>query len=278
MMQSFQRDGLKVSCEVAGSGPVLICVHGGGGIAQAWRQVAKYLQDSFTVVCPNMVGVGDSSGLPDGAAPDMSFEIRMLEAVAKQFGEPVYLAGHSYGGNIVLSTALAKTIDIVGVAAIEAVPLQLLRQAGQAGYADDLEAIVRPYITEGVVGKEREAALNIINYMSSAAPKAMLPAALDFAASTMVHNIQAWRTMFAQQEALQDYRGLGCPVLLMTAENGAPPAVASAPLLEELLPNPLRIEIADSEHLLIATHASEVAGYISTHVADCFAKRGSLPA
>ena len=272
-MQSFERDDLKVSYEVAGSGPTLICVHGGGGIAQAWRQVAENLQDNFTVVCPNTVGVGESSGLPEGVMPDMSYEVNLVEAVARQFGEPVYLVGHSYGANIVLSTALAKTVDIAGVTAIEAVPVILLRQAGQAEQADDIEAIVAPYFTEGVAGLEREAALKISRYMNSNAQDALPQRMFDFVVSTMPHNIQAWRTMFAQRESMRDYRELDCPVLLLMAANGAPPAIAAAPLLEQLLPRSRRIEIAESAHMVIASHASEVAGHIFAHAAECFAER-----
>jgi pimeloyl-ACP methyl ester carboxylesterase len=79
--------------------------------------------------------------------------------------------------------------------------------------------------------------------------------------------------MFAQRESMQDYRELDCPVLLLTAANGAPPAIAAAPLLEELLPRARRIEIADAAHMVIASHANEVAGYISAHASDCFTER-----
>jgi pimeloyl-ACP methyl ester carboxylesterase len=53
--------GHRVSYRTAGSGPVLLLVHGIAGSAEQWADVAPILAEGYTVVAPDLLGHGQSA-------------------------------------------------------------------------------------------------------------------------------------------------------------------------------------------------------------------------
>ena len=96
-------DGTKIAYEVAGEGPVLLLVHGGGQTRRSWNQsgYVDRLAKDFTVVTLDLRGTGDSD---KPIAKDAYTLDRMLEdliavadaAGAKQF----HVWGFGHGGTI----------------------------------------------------------------------------------------------------------------------------------------------------------------------------------
>src|SRR5260221_1057507 len=66
-------EGLKMHYLTAGSGPAVLLLHGYTQTSRMWRPVIPRLADHFTVVAPDLPGIGDSdvpaSGLDMNAAP-----------------------------------------------------------------------------------------------------------------------------------------------------------------------------------------------------------------
>jgi pimeloyl-ACP methyl ester carboxylesterase len=82
--------------------PNLILVHGSRDHARSWDQVAAALATDFRVVAPDLRGHGDSSWAP-GAMYSVPEYVLDLSALIDILGDPpVYLAGHSLGGAVVL--------------------------------------------------------------------------------------------------------------------------------------------------------------------------------
>ncbi len=59
--------GATIHCVVGGSGPPLLLLHGYPQTHAMWHAVAPRLAESFTVVCSDLRGYGDSSKPPGGA-------------------------------------------------------------------------------------------------------------------------------------------------------------------------------------------------------------------
>jgi pimeloyl-ACP methyl ester carboxylesterase len=82
--------------------PTLILVHGGLDHARNWDWVARSLREHFHVYALDLRGHGNSQQAP-GALYTLAEHVLDLSALVDVINDfPVYLVGHSLGGNIVL--------------------------------------------------------------------------------------------------------------------------------------------------------------------------------
>ena len=59
-------DGLKIHYLTAGHGPAVILLHGYTQTSRMWRPLIPKLADKFSVVAPDLPGIGDSDIPQDG--------------------------------------------------------------------------------------------------------------------------------------------------------------------------------------------------------------------
>ena len=106
-------DGTRVVVHRLGSGPPIVVLPAAMLLGESWLGVAQELAASHTVLLVDRRGYGTSDR---GPAPN-SFEreIADVRAVIEAVGEPVHLAGHSYGALLALRAALA---DPAGIATL----------------------------------------------------------------------------------------------------------------------------------------------------------------
>ena len=100
-MAAIQVNGLEISYERVGQGPLLVLVHGATTDGRMWRPQLAELADEFTVVAWDEPGAGRSSDVPsDFTLADYA---RCLAALIEglQLG-PAHLAGISWGGTVAL--------------------------------------------------------------------------------------------------------------------------------------------------------------------------------
>ena len=103
-LQELELHGQRVSYRTAGSGPVLLLLHGIANSSDTWARVAPLLSERFTVLAPDLLGHGESA-TPRG---DYSLGAHASGArdVATALGhERVTVVGHSLGGGIAMQFA-----------------------------------------------------------------------------------------------------------------------------------------------------------------------------
>jgi pimeloyl-ACP methyl ester carboxylesterase len=89
-------DGLKLHYLGAGHGPTVILIHGYTQTSRMWRPVIPKLAGKFTVIAPDLPGIGDSAIPPDGL--DMKSAAARIHALAKSLGvEKATVVGHDIG-------------------------------------------------------------------------------------------------------------------------------------------------------------------------------------
>jgi len=89
-------DGLKIHYLQAGHGPAVILLHGYTQTSRMWRPLMPKLADRFTVIAPDLPGIGDSE-MPKGGS-DMKTAAIRIHALAKSLGiEKARVAGHDIG-------------------------------------------------------------------------------------------------------------------------------------------------------------------------------------
>jgi pimeloyl-ACP methyl ester carboxylesterase len=108
-------------------GPVLIAVHGLGGAAVNWTQVAPALTRKYRFVAPDLAGHGltQSAGRGTAVPANTTLLHRFIDYVADG---PVVLIGNSMGGMIAVLEASAAPDKVAGLILVDpALPLQPVR-------------------------------------------------------------------------------------------------------------------------------------------------------
>src|SRR6202166_3608868 len=77
-------DGKKIHYLTAGQGPALILLHGYTQTSRMWRPLIDKLKEKFTVIAPDLPGIGDSDVPKDGS--DMKTAAIRIHALAKSLG------------------------------------------------------------------------------------------------------------------------------------------------------------------------------------------------
>jgi len=107
-------DGVNIHYATAGSGPLVVMIHGFPDYWYTWRKQMAGLQDKFQVVAIDQRGYNrsDSPAGEDNYA--MSFLVADVAAVIRHFGqEKAIIVGHDWGGVVAWSFAFANP-EMVG--------------------------------------------------------------------------------------------------------------------------------------------------------------------
>lgn len=89
-------NGVKLHYRTAGDGPALILLHGYAETSRMWVPIMQLLAERFTVIAPDLPGIGDSDVPPAGL--DMKSAAISIHALARALGvEKAEVVGHDIG-------------------------------------------------------------------------------------------------------------------------------------------------------------------------------------
>src|SRR5438876_1911984 len=89
-------DGVKLHYLTAGQGPPLILLHGYAETSRMWRPIMPLLAERFTVIAPDLPGIGDSAIPQKGL--DMKSAAVSIHALARSLGvQQAEVVGHDIG-------------------------------------------------------------------------------------------------------------------------------------------------------------------------------------
>ncbi|MCC5886733.1 MAG: alpha/beta hydrolase [Gammaproteobacteria bacterium] len=112
--------GIRLSVGVAGSGPLVILMHGWPELGLSWRhQVEPLVAAGYTVAVPDMRGYGESSQPRDITAYHLDALADDMAAVAHALGASRWVSvGHDWGAPVAWRTALRFPEAVAGVFAL----------------------------------------------------------------------------------------------------------------------------------------------------------------
>src|SRR5882762_4939631 len=89
-------DGVQLHYLNAGHGPTVILLHGFAETSRMWKPIIPLLAEKFTVIAPDLPGIGDSSIPKDKI--DMKTSASRVHALARSLGvEKARVVGHDIG-------------------------------------------------------------------------------------------------------------------------------------------------------------------------------------
>ena len=130
-------EGATIACVVGGRGPPLLMLHGYPQTRAMWHRVAPALASSYTVVCADLRGYGDSSKPPSDAAHGSYSKRAMasdMVAVMRALGHPRFrLVGHDRGARVAHRLCVDHPEAVERVAVLDIAPtLAMYEQTNRA--------------------------------------------------------------------------------------------------------------------------------------------------
>jgi pimeloyl-ACP methyl ester carboxylesterase len=99
--EEVELHGHRVGFQAAGSGPLVVLLHGITSTSDAWRDVMPRLAEDYTVVAPDMIGHGRSAK-PRGDYSLGAYAAGVRDLLALLGFERATVVGHSFGGGIAM--------------------------------------------------------------------------------------------------------------------------------------------------------------------------------
>ncbi|WP_170398276.1 alpha/beta fold hydrolase [Ruegeria arenilitoris] len=239
----------------AGTGPLVVLLHGVGLRAEAWGgQIEPLVSAGYRVLCPDMPGHGDTpfsavEGLDSYAAP-----------VAALIQEPAVLIGHSMGALIATHIAALGNPNVKGVAALNAI-FQRPDAARQAvlsrAYALDEAQPIDPTVTlqrwfAEDASAERDACARWLQEVDPRGYKAAY-------------------TVFAESDGptKAQLAAIACPALFLTGADEPNSTPRMSCDMARLAPRGRAEIIPNAAHMMPMTHADAVNEILLRFLQEC---------
>lgn len=115
--------GYRRAYRIAGSGPVVLLIHGIGDNSTTWAAIQTRLAERFTVIAPDLLGHGQSEKPHGGDYSVAAYANRMRDLLHVLDIERVTVIGHSLGGGVAMQFAyqfpqLVERLVLVGTGGV----------------------------------------------------------------------------------------------------------------------------------------------------------------
>jgi pimeloyl-ACP methyl ester carboxylesterase len=271
--------GVRMRYFVGGDGPPLVLVHGLGGAAANWTELASLLSPRHRLLVPDLPGHGGSSALPaiSGLEP---YADRVAVVAEREHMLPAPVVGHSLGGMVVVRLALRRPDAVSAVILAGAAGLSIGNVWGRELLS--IFTVVRPGrlagYCRGWVARSRVLRRLVFGIVSVADPAALTNEAVEgFLGAHLLHtDVEgAWRALRVD-DPRQELESVECPVLVLWGAEDVQLPLDDAFEYTRRLRARLRV-IPDCGHLLIGERPDACARAIDDFLGDGGLERHHLP-
>jgi pimeloyl-ACP methyl ester carboxylesterase len=96
--------GHRITYRMAGSGPVVVLIHGITSASDTWRELLPFLSEGHTVIAPDLLGHGESAK-PRGDYSLGAYAAGIRDLLLALGHERATVVGHSLGGGVAMQFA-----------------------------------------------------------------------------------------------------------------------------------------------------------------------------
>ena len=256
-----------VHFEAVGSGEPVVLLHSGGASSRQWTALMSLLSDRFHCLAPDLPGHGASPEWQETYPPTLASDAEIVDAVVGQVSEPLHLVGHSHGGAVAIAYAVRKPERIASLTLVEPTLMHLLRLTGDPDVWREAHDLGTRHIDAVAAGESARIADIFLPYWIGDAAWAGMP---DSRRSTIVATMPAvalfWKAVFAETTAVERYREMEVPTLLIRGGETRATTRSIIDLLGSILPNSRTLVVSGAGHMVPLTHPDAVNGAIEDHL------------
>jgi len=257
--------GKKLTYREEGEGPPLLLVHGSPGDSRSWARVAPHLKDRFRVLAVDLPGYGKSDGVPDEPVGRAALMGAAVARLAESCGQPVRLAGHSYGGVVALQTALQATTGTVErLVLFEPVFFRALQLTNDKSALDPATVHFENYAGRAAAGEPAVVRLMIDYWFGEGAYIRMPEPVRDYLEANAPRNALDVRSSFNDTATAEQLGMFDRPVLVAYGDRSPEIVQAIGRGLMKLLPNARMEALAGANHGMLDSHPEAVARLIAS--------------
>jgi pimeloyl-ACP methyl ester carboxylesterase len=223
-----------LTCDISGHGKSVVFVHGNAETREVWRPQMEHCERRCRVVAPDLRGHGDSDK-PAGAYPISGFVSDLAHLLDALDIDRAVIAGHSMGGRVAMSFALAHPERVRGLvlAGTSATPFNRA--------AEQIERV-------RALGIERELQEFIEFESSPDTPATMKHALLQEALKTPENvRIALWKAV-SEFDVASRLDEILTPTLIIVGDLDRGTPVAAARLLHERIAGSQLVIVPDVAH------------------------------
>jgi haloacetate dehalogenase len=288
----FSRDLVQVAAgrvlvRRAGSGPVVLLLHGYPETSLAWRKVAPDLAREFTVVAADLPGYGDSTLSADLSHADRISKRMMGGILADAMTElgisRFAVVGHDRGARVAYRMALDLPDQVAALAVLDVVPI--LEMADRLTYEAARQMahwffLAQPSdVPERLIGREPERYLRHIIEQWGGADVIEAKAVDDYL--RCMRNPEVLRTISAEYRADQldlehdaadrkAARRIACPLLALWARDGLVEQFGDPLIIWRNWANQVSGRALGGGHFLMEESPQEVTALLMPFLATAF--------
>ena len=248
-------DGTEIACELSGSGPPLVLVHGSWSSHHDWDEVVGEFAESFQVVAYDRRGHSQSErpskqGSVDEDVADLAELIEQLDLA------PAWVAGNSFGASITLRLAATHPELLEGVIVHEPPLWELISDEPELSPLVEEDEEMTEMVAERIAtGGNEEGARLFIEKELGPGSWSQLPA--DFRA-TLIENAPTFldEARDPDQFAFDAtwLSGFDQPVMLTTGTEGSSTYKGVISRLADVLPHAEVVQFEGADHIPHRTH------------------------
>ena len=254
--------GRRLSYGEAGFGEEVVLVHGSPGDGRSWARVVRALPANLRALTPDLPGYGGSDAISCVPAHRTEALADGVGALIRARAAPVWLCGHSYGGNVALHAAIAHRERVKGLLLIEPVFIRGLELANEQDVLVKTRAYFTTYMVR-VAFAEPDAVGLMVDFWFGDGAYATMPSQVQRFLNGAVHkNAEDVQATLSERIGAAELAAFGRPVLI--AVGSASPAITKliAGALAALLPSARVVDVPGAGHGMLDSHPQEVVGLI----------------
>jgi haloacetate dehalogenase len=233
----IRTSGAEIHLVVGGSGPPVLLLHGYPQTHAMWHRVAPALTRSFTVVCPDLRGYGDSEK-PDGGPSHINYskramaldQVEVMEALGfSQFA----VVGHDRGGRVAHRLVMDHPAKATRLAVLDICPTKLMYAQTDKAFATAYYHwffLIQPFdLPERLIGADptyylRRKLGGWSSGLQHFDARALAEYERCFADPATIHatceDYRAAATIDLEHDAADEGTRIRCPVLVLWGEKG----------------------------------------------------------
>lgn len=251
-----------------GQGPAVLMLPGSYATPAAWKGIQSALKTSFRIFSTSLPGYGTTPEIrPEGDA-GIDRLVEFIGQVVDAVGEPVHIAGHSWGAHLVLAALLANRIQPLSVICFEANPIFAQPSGGPFPWRSEIEEMVSRFET-ALANGDPEAASIIIDFYSRPGTFLGMPENVRaFCRSTAQTNLLDWYSAATFTPSFDAFAAVDHPITLVRGGDTPVPIVDVTEQLATSIPHANKRVVPGADHFLISTHPAACAELLDRHILD----------